>query len=452
MRPPTTYFLVLTLALIGAAPAGAQIARHPTGVNVNASGATTVFITFGNLDGKVPVEATWCGEIEPAPPPEIGSRCVPGTIFGHLPLRYDQSRLTPGRDALTDIMTIPPSVARRAYQAAERGENSTFFYVRRFVDPSGVRPDEFVLVTCRLAGGGARVPFALLDVRLGFDTEDLVLSLERGQTAPPLEARILHNGTGRLIGRWEVVLPGEEPPSAEDLLTEATLPAELRGSQKRYTELERFNVFLPPTGEFTLPGPDPRSLPMHLDGLYLVLLRIEAADDKEADSNLSLAGAGTGIVHAGAVAGFPIPPLRYYVGSGESMGVARTELQLLGPAADVALSVTEPVVFSWTTVPAALLYRLEVRNAEDEEVLSALLQSVTISYRAPSWLVERVGVEPFRWRVVALGVEEETVAATAWRQARFGAEPAGAELEPAPTPDPAPDDTDGESVLDTPSR
>jgi hypothetical protein len=191
---------------------------------------------------------------------------------------------------------------------------------------------------------------------------------------------------------------------------------------------------------------------MHLDGLYLVLLRIEAADDKEADSNLELAGAGTGIVHAGAVAGFPIPPLRYYVGSGESMGVARTELQLLGPAADVALSVTEPVVFSWTTVPAALLYRLEVRNAEDEEVLSALLQSVTISYRAPSWLVERVGVEPFRWRVVALGVEEETVAATAWRQARFGAEPAGAELELAPTPEPAPDDSDGESVPDPPSR
>jgi hypothetical protein len=121
------------------------------------------------------------------------------------------------------------------------------------------------------------------------------------------------------------------------------------------------------------------------------------------------------------------------------MGVTRTGLELLGPAADVTLSVTEPVVFSWTTVPGALLYRLEVRNAEDEEVLSALLQSVTISYRAPSWLVERVGVEPFRWRVVAQGGGEETVAATPWRQARFGAEPAGAELEP--TPEPAPDDT-----------
>jgi hypothetical protein len=56
---------------------------------------------------------------------------------------------------------------------------------------------------------------------------------------------------------------------------------------------------------------------------------------------------------------------------------------------------------------------------------------VTTSYRAPSWFAEQVGVEPFRWRVVALGVDEETVASTSWRQARFGAEPAGAELVPA---------------------
>jgi hypothetical protein len=72
-----------------------------------------------------------------------------------------------------------------------------------------------------------------------------------------------------------------------------------------------------------------------------------------------------------------------------------------------------------------------VRNAADEEVLSALLQSVSASYRAPSWLPERVGVEPFRWRVLALGLDEETLAATPWRTARFAAEPAGAQLEPS---------------------
>jgi hypothetical protein len=412
------------VALLLAVPAAAQISRDPNGVNVNASGATTVFVTYGNLDGKMPVEATWCGEIEPAPAPAIGSRCVPGTIFGHLPLRYDQSRFTPERDAFTDIMSIPASVARRAYQAAEAGENSAFFYVRHFVDPAGVSPDEFVPVTCRMAGGGARVPFALLDVRLGFDTEDLVLSIQPGETPPPLEARIAYNGTGRLVGRWEVVLPGEEPPAAEDLLTEATLPPELRGTQKRYTELERFSVFLPPTGEFTLPGPDPDKLPANLDGLYVILLRIEADDDKEADSNLDLANAGTGLVHSGAVAGFPMPPLRYYVGGGAAVGMAGT-LQLLGPEADATIPVTVPLVFSWTEAGAALLYRLEVRNAEGDEVLAALLQPVTASYAAPSWLAERVGVEHFRWRVVALGAEGSVLGATPWRAARFGAADAG---------------------------
>ena len=290
----------LVLGCLGsAAPSMAQIQRDPNGVNVNASGPTSVFITFGNLDGKVPVEATWCGELIPADP-DIGMKCDPATIFGSLPLRYDLGRSS-GQDGFTDVMTIPASVARRAYQAAADGATSSFFYVRRFVDPEG-GPDEYVFVTCRMAGGGARVPFALLDVTLAFDTEDLVLALEAGESPPPIAARIQFNGTGRLTGRWEVVLPGEEPPSAQDLLTEASLPAELRGTQRRYTELERFNVFLPPVGEFVLEGPDVTRLPTHLDGLYLVLLRIEATDDKEADSSLDRAQAGTGIVHSGAVA------------------------------------------------------------------------------------------------------------------------------------------------------
>ena len=39
---------------------------------------------------------------------------------------------------------------------------------------------------------------------------------------PAFTARIAYTGTGRLIGRWEIVLPGEELPTPEDLLTEAT--------------------------------------------------------------------------------------------------------------------------------------------------------------------------------------------------------------------------------------
>jgi hypothetical protein len=421
LRPMIRHALLGGLLALagGAASAGAQIQRDPNGVNVNTFGATTVFITFGNLDGMIPVEATWCGELIDAAP-DVGQKCAPGTIFGNLPIRYDLSRVSDVRDGFTDIMSIPPSVARRAYQAAVRGDNSAFFYVRRFVDPAGIRPDEFVFVTCRLAGGGARVPFALLDVRLEFDTEDLVLSLERGRTLPPLQAAIAYNGTGRLIGRWEVVLPGEEPPSSDDLLTEGTLPPELRGTQRRYTEIERFNVFLPPTGEFTLEGPDPEALPVHMKGLYMILLRIEADDDKEGDSNLGNAGAGDGLVHSGAVAGFPIPPLRYYVGTGGELGLVTGTIGLVQPEEGGALPPTEPMIFSWTQTAAAALYRIEFRNADGDEVLAALRQPGVASYRAPDWLRERVGAEPFTWRVVALDGDGETIAATGWRSASIG--------------------------------
>lgn len=420
----TGILLAVLVAMAAAGRADAQIQRHPTGVNVNASGATSVLITFGNLGGKIPVEATWCGELVPAAP-DIGFRCAPGTIFGNLPLRLAQGRSS-GQQAFTDIMSIPPSVTRRAYQAAERGDASEFFYVRRFVDPTGAEPDEYVTVTCRMTGGGARTPFSLTDVRLAFDTEDPVLPMRAGEEPPPLEADITYTGTGRLVGRWEVVFPGEEPPSSQDLLTEATLPAELRGSQKRFTELSRFNVFLPPTGEFTLVGPDPAELPTHMDGLYLVLLRIEATADKEADSDLAAAGAGQGVLHSGAVAGFPIPPLRYYVGSGRAIGTGTAALSLLLPEAEATVSGAAPVTFTWTETRGAVLYRLEVESGEGDEVLSALRQPGVGAYPAPTWLPERLGPSGvFRWRVLALGPDGETLERTAWRRGTLSGGTAG---------------------------
>lgn len=411
-------FLTPLLAWMSTA-AGAQIRRDPNGVNVNAQGATTVFITYGNLQGMVPVEAEWCGELVPAAP-AIGLRCDPATVFGRLPARYNLARSS-GQDGFTDIMSIPPSVARRAYQAAESGATSSFYYVRRFMDPVSIRPDEYVLVTCRMTGGGARTPFSLVDVRLAFATDDPVLSVGNGEIPPLLSAKIAYNGTGRLRGRWELVFPGEEPPSATDLLTEATLPAELRGSQRRFTELGRFNVFLPPTGEFTLPGPDPASVPTQLTGLHQILLRIEAADDKEGDSNLTTAGAGSGVVHSGAVAGFPIPPLRYYVGTGSSIGAAaggRGAFVQLHPEEDASLAEAAPV-FTWSPLTGAVVYRLEVENADGNMVLQALLPAEIRTYRAPPWFAERLDSREFTWRVSGVAAGGRTIASTPWRAAQL---------------------------------
>jgi hypothetical protein len=255
---------------------------NPTGVNVNTNTGTTVFLTFGQVpDSLRPAEGTWCGELIPATP-DLGLKCDPTTIFGSLPARFNLSRSS-GNLGFTDIMSVPPSVARRAYQAAVGGADSRFFYVRRFANLIG-GPDEYVNVTCRLTGGGARAPFALTDAQLLFEPDLPIIFIRPQKLTPKIKANIQYNGTGRLKGRWEVVAPGEELPTDFDLLPEGSLPFEQRGNQRRYTQLSRFNVFLPPVGRYTLEGPDPSRLPRNVEGPYLILLRIEASDDNCRDS------------------------------------------------------------------------------------------------------------------------------------------------------------------------
>ena len=394
----------------------AQIRVNPTGVNVNTQGATTAFLTFGSLRGQLPAEAFWCGALVSAAPAR-GFRCDPSTIFGQLPIRYDQSRIAAGT-TLTDIMSIPASVSRRAYQDAARGNTSSFFYVRRFVSTTG-GADEYVAVTCRLAGGGARVPFALTDVALAFDARTPVLFVEPDATVPPLKADIAYNGTGRLRGRWEVVLPGDERPATEDLLTEATLPPEQRGMQRRYTELQRFNVFLPPTGRIAIPGPDVSRIPTTVEGTYLILLRIEVTDDKEADSDLSAVGAGTGVVHSGAVAGFPMPVLRYVVGAGSSDFPnlqSATGLTLVLPRDNATVMRDSAVTVSWLEERRAALYRVEFETDDGVPVFNAVAPAGAVTYQAPSFVFERASGKPLRWRVTALGFGGGEMRRSRWRR------------------------------------
>ena len=125
----------LTLALIclsfSVTAFGQTIKVNPIGVNVNPSSSTTVFLTYGRLTNYRPAEAYWCGDLIDATP-DLGLKCNPSTIFGSLPARYDLSRRS-GDQGFTDIMSIPPSVARRAYQSAADGDDSRFFYVRHFI-------------------------------------------------------------------------------------------------------------------------------------------------------------------------------------------------------------------------------------------------------------------------------------------------------------------------------
>ena len=410
--------LLFGMCLAFPAPSNAGPVRvNPTGVNVSTVGATTVFLTFGGLANQAPAEAFWCGALVPAAP-AIGQRCDPATIFGRLPLRFDRST-TSGSSAFTDIMSIPASVARRAYEDAKNGATSSFFYVRRFVSLTG-GPDEFVVVTCRMAGGGARVPFSLTDVRVSFAGQPTVQFVQPGAIAPAVAAEIAYTGTGRLRGRWEVVRPGDPVPGERDLLSEAALPIEQRGTQQRYAELQRVDVFLPPVGRAVIPGPDVERIPTDLEGQYLLLLRIEATDDKAADSDLGAVGAGAGVVHSGGVAGFPMPILRYVVGSAAADGVPAGGVRLLAPADALPVPADGSLDVSWREGPGAALYRVEVQTTGGELVVAALVQPGTGAYRLPPWVREKTTDKRLRWRVVALDVRGRATESSAWRSITLG--------------------------------
>jgi len=269
-----------------------------------------------------------------------------------------------------------------------------------------------------MTGGSAGSPFSLTNVVLGFaGSEKPILFAREGEKLPQLTAEISYTGTGRLKGRWEVVQPGEELPEASDLLTEATLPIEKRGSQRRYTQLSRFNVFLAPQGKYTLPGPNPADLPKKVAGEYLVLLRIEASDDDVTESNLAAVGAGPGIVTSAAVAGFPLPVLRYFVGAGadSTAGIVRQ----LAPAENKVFAAKEAVDFAWLDIDKGVFYQVEVADDAGKTLMTAVLPAKIGTYRAPSWVRERTKQTGLRWRVRALDENGQQVGESAWRNLSF---------------------------------
>jgi hypothetical protein len=263
-------------------------------------------------------------------------------------------------------------------------------------------------------------------VRMTFAGKEPVPLVRAGEKPPALGVQIVYNGTGRLRGRWEVVQPGEAPPGSRDLLPEGSLPAEERAQQRRYAAVERFNVFLPPTGRATLPGPDPARLPTPLEGMYLVLFRVEATDDREADSSLERAGAGTGVLHSGGVAGFPMPVVRYYVGS--ALPSATTEADastesvlLLTPAEGAAPASGAAIDLHWRATITATVFRVELVDEKGQRLYSALLQPGAGAYRIPAHVLAPQAGTTIKWRVVALGPGGSELAASAMRSIRLPA-------------------------------
>lgn len=413
--------LVLVPGVGAAQLGGTNIPVAPAVVSVNTQGVTTAVLTFSGVSNYAPAEGLFCASVITVI--DQGVRCDPATIYGQAPA--GGSRAVPASGVFMDVVSVPASVAQRAHEAALAGRPARFFYVRRFVASSAIQPpgpDRYAVVNCLLSGGGATAPFALTNVRLRVEPETPVVFLKRGDRPPQLFADLAYTGTGRLRGRWEIVLPGEERPSGKDLMTEGSLPPAERGLQRRYREIERFNVLLLPNGRFTLPGPDPARLPTSIDGSYTILLRVETSADGVSDTRLVGAG-GTTVIHNGASAGFPMPTLRYIVGaSGARVVPSRIpqNVRLRSPVRDALVSPDSALTLGWIDASGAGRVRVEIERVTDgARVLSAIVAAGVGRYDVPPFVLSQMGGGSVRWRVTALNAAGNDVGRSEWRRVRL---------------------------------
>ncbi len=143
-------------------------------------------------------------------------------------------------------------------------------------------------------------------------------------------------------------------------------------------------------------------MPILAEGQYILLLRIEATDDKESDSDLAVLSVGNGIVHSGAVAGFPIPTLKFFV-TGKNEKIVWEENALVRLSESLSVKPNAPLIFNWKKLSGAAVYRLEILDEQSKAVLSAVLLSPVTSYRAPSWFWTRFrDRKNLAWRVAAI--------------------------------------------------
>lgn len=406
--------MLLLVPALAAAQVGAPGVRvAPASVTVNSQGPTTSILTYSGVGAYTPAEGTWCAKLSPVL--DRGVRCDAATIYGQTPR---PTRAVSAAGTFTDVMSVSASVAQRAYEAAIAGGSPRFYFVRRFEAPAMTKVpgvDQYVVVALLLGGNGASAPFALTNVRLRVDPDAPVQFVKRGTEPSPMTAEIAYTGSGRLRGRWEIVMPGETRPTARDLMTEGSLPSTERGLQRRYREIERFNVLLLPNGRFTLPGPDPSRLPTTLDGSYTILLRVETSDD--ARSDLRVAGSET-VVHNGASAGFPMPTLRYIVGAtGARVAPSRIpqNVRLRLPISGATVAPDAALTLSWTDVAAAARYRVEIESvASGVTLLSAIVASGVGRYAVPPFAMPASG--PARWRVTTLDAAGRETGRSEWRR------------------------------------
>jgi hypothetical protein len=378
------------------AATGSVISATPRFMQASISAATSQFITYSFTPGNPRVtiaDGIFCTALT-SPAPATGATatypCAPNSEFARHPTTATTFQTVQQNGSVvraTETIRIPSAVTRTAQSLGA----ATFYFVRRF-DPQG-----FAVVEIRATGAIMNAPIALNDVRLAFDTSQgpqPLVFVARGAVLPPVSATFFYTGSGVLRGRWELVLPGDVAPTERDLLPEASLPRSERGTQRRYQLLQRFEQFMPGNGriELKLPSLNPALGTTAFDGQYQLLLRIEAEP--------SIHGGESG------AANFAMPLLRYFVGS-----ITAPATRVAPITAQLSFNGAQPT-FSWSPVPQARYYRVEIADRNNTVIYSAIVRDTERSYSALSGFTAASGSQ---WRVQALDEALQPVGESPWR-------------------------------------
>jgi hypothetical protein len=386
----------VVVPVVPSAQPGSVISATPRFMQASISAATSQFITYSFTPGNPRVtvaDGIFCTTLT-SPAPTTGATatyaCAANSEFARHPTTATTFQTVQQNGSVvraTETIRIPSSVTRTAQSLGA----ATFYFVRRF-DPQG-----FAVVEIRATGAIMNAPIALNDVRLAFDTSQgpqPLVFVARGAALPPVTATLFYTGSGVLRGRWELVLPGDVAPTERDLLPEASLPRSERGTQRRYQLLQRFEQLLPGNGrvELKLPSLSPTLGATAFDGQYQLLLRIEAEP--------SIYGGESG------AANFAMPLLRYFVGS-----ITAPAARITPVTAQIAFNGARPT-FSWSAVPQARYYRIEVADRNSTVIYSAIVRDNERSYSALSGFTAAAGNQ---WRVQALDKAVQPVGESPWR-------------------------------------
>jgi hypothetical protein len=130
-------------------------------------------------------------------------------------------------------------------------------------------------------------------------------------------------------------------------------------------------------------------------------------------------------VASAAVAGFPLPVLRYVVGNAaaadagsttdERAGARLRRLSLLVPSANAPVPPGR-WTFGWMPMSDAAQYRVEIGTRDGAPVFEALVPGESAAYAPPPFFAARANGAPLRWRVRAFDLVGREVGRSPWRE------------------------------------